>query len=1221
MPALSCNGIALFLLVALLLFLCLPLFSQGSQGTINGGVFDTTGGAIAGAKVSITDVARGVTRNLITDEAGKYVAPSLTTGTYTVRAEASGFRTTQRENVLVEVGSNIRVDLTLAPGEQTQTITVTEEVPAIDTTSAALGGTVSNQAILALPLNGRNFIRLLELRPGVVTIPGLSSASSSSNGRRLGADVILIEGITQFDMAMPNNIINGSGKGSGGDSSAQIPVDAIQEFNTQQNPPAEYGWRDGSVVNVGIKSGTNSFHGTAWAFGRDSKATDAANYFTRQVTPATLEQFGATAGGRILKDKLFWFTSYEGLRIKISSANSIKIPSSISIGDPNLSLFDACIALGRSNVNPLSALLAGMNDPASCKISPASDTVENLFPYNPTSNNLFYPGNPAKQPQNNGLAKLNWNLNERNQLTGFYFVSKATHYNGGSLQPYWSAIGIEDAAEIAGSWTWTPNSAWANELRAGMAWNSGNAVMADHNVLVSDPWPKGYGIPTGITDPRAGGFPNITFTNISGLTLGATAKTGQRGPQGQLTFRDAVSYLHGNHSFKFGFEHVLAVFDNSSTASMQGVFVFPDLKSFLQGSPTSGNATVGNPELRLRTRWYAGFVQDTWRVTSRLTLTPGLRYEYIGPPHEKDNQLGAFDPSAPGGLVQVGPGLPRSALYNAEKKNFSPRLGLAWDIRGNGKTVLRSAISRLSALPATTAITLATPFAASRPENGINLSGTDINQKALASVNYVAWNLTGPLFPTAPSTGIYCSSVPQGPLPANPCGTGATDPNFREPKSLQWNLDIQQAITSRLALDIAYVGNHGYDETYDYDLNGVPVGTGWNTPWTAAQLAAQTGAPNTRLKAQDVGFTSAQICLGQAAAAGGDPAGVCKVNTAAIAAARPFAAKYPWLTYAPQATFGGHSNYNALQVTVDQRAVHGLSFLVAYTYGHALDTWSVLGQGTMISADQSNPNLLYGASDQDIRHRFRFSPTWILPGRKTPRWAAQMLEGWALSGGLSLQTGLPWAAVDQTKDDFVGTGENTNRIVPTPNSGVFQTWNFSGPRSAFDSSNIPIPCYGKLSGCTAFSSAPAEIQAACNNAATAPYAGNPTLQALALQSLANNACYIRGFGILTPPAYGTNGNAGRNSFRGPGFNNVDLSVSKTWRVGERYSAQFRAEFFNFFNHPTIGRVYTGTNPWSDPSGGVGGNFGYATQTPDAASNPVLGSGGPRHIQFGLKLIF
>ena len=256
------SAVVVILLVVALLSASLPVFSQGSQGQIQGGVFDSSGGSIAGAKVTVTDVARGATRTLTTDESGQYTAPALITGTYTVRAEASGFRGLERSNVLIEVGANIRVDLTLTPGEQTQTITVTEEVPAIDTTSATLGGTVSNQAIEALPLNGRNFLRLLELRPGVVSRPGDGSGSTSSNGRRLGADVLLVEGITQFDMATSNSLINGTGKGGFADASNMLPLDAIQEFNTQQNAPAEYGGRDGSVGNVSNKSGTNSLHGS-----------------------------------------------------------------------------------------------------------------------------------------------------------------------------------------------------------------------------------------------------------------------------------------------------------------------------------------------------------------------------------------------------------------------------------------------------------------------------------------------------------------------------------------------------------------------------------------------------------------------------------------------------------------------------------------------------------------------------------------------------------------------------------------------------------------------------------------------------------------------------------------------------------------------------------------------------------------------------------------------
>src|SRR4029077_9701985 len=252
----------------------LPLFSQAAVGTILGGVFDSSGGAIAGAQVTIIDVARGTTRALTTDSAGQYTAPSLLSGTYTVRAQAQGFQTVERTNVLLEVAQDVRIDLRLSPGAQAQTVTVTAEVPAIDTTNSTLGGTVTNQAVGSLPLVTRNFLDLLQLRPGVVNVPGNPTATTT-NGRRTGADVLLIEGVTQFDLATSNVLINGSQKGGAVD---ELPLDSVQEFSSQQNPQAEYGWRDGSAVNLAVKSGTNNIHGSAYAFGRDASVTDARQF-------------------------------------------------------------------------------------------------------------------------------------------------------------------------------------------------------------------------------------------------------------------------------------------------------------------------------------------------------------------------------------------------------------------------------------------------------------------------------------------------------------------------------------------------------------------------------------------------------------------------------------------------------------------------------------------------------------------------------------------------------------------------------------------------------------------------------------------------------------------------------------------------------------------------------------------------------------------------------
>ena len=1164
------------LAIGFLILLPLTLFSQGSQGAIQGAVFDSSGANIPGATVTITDVDRGTTRVLISDEAGQYAATGLTAGTYKVRAELTGFAPIERTNVRVEVGNNTRVDLTLMPGGQTETITITDEAAAVNTTTATLGGIVSNQEIASLPLNGRNFFRLLELRPGVVTVPGVGAGSSSSNGRRLGADVLLVEGITQFDMATSNNLINGSGKGAGGDASNMLPLDAIQEFNTQQNAPAEYGWRDGSIVNVGIKSGTNALHGSAYGFYRDSKLTDASNFFTHSITPSFLRQFGGTLGGPILRDKLFWFAGFEGLRVSINNINFVQIPSSIGLtpANPGLSMVDACNSIKRAGgtINALSAQIAGLN-PATCVVSPASSSFESLFPFNPTTSSLFYPGTPTSQPLNNGLAKVDFNATQRNHISFFYYDSQATSLGNGTVQPYWSTTGISKTREITGGWTWTPTSVWVNELRAGWAGALGDSEPADVGKLPSDPYPTGYSVNTGVTKREFGGFPLISFD--SGIaSLGVSAKAGIRGPQGQFNVRDSVSNLRGSHNFKFGFEHVFVVFDDGSHANASGTVDFADLSNFLAGTPVSGSILNGNPDERLRMRWYAGFFQDTWRVSPRVTLTPGIRYEYDGPPHELDNKLGFFDPDFAGGIQRVG--VDRNRLYNAEKFNFQPRIGVAWDMHGDSKWVIRTGISKLSSFPAISALTGATPFGANLPSIGINRSGTPANTQypnPLAfTANQIAWNTTGPIFPIQNAAGPSCTV-------AVPCGTFATDPNFKRPKSVQWTLDVQRAITNRLTLDIAYVGNHGYDETRSIDLNAVPVGTGW-TP----------AAVNT--------------CI---------TTGTCRTDMNAIIAARPYNSQFPFYNYIVRTTSGFYSNYNGLQVTMEARNFHGVTFLTAYTYAHALDFWSKSSAGTQIAADPTNPRLQYGNSDQDVRHRFRFSPTYALPQWKTK---GQMFEGWTISGVVALQSGFPWGAIDPTRNDWAGTAENLNAVVATPNSGTLMPWNFYGARSAFNATNVPIPCYGRLNGCTAFASAPQEIQALCTTAAMAPYS-DATHQALAVRALQNNACYVRNGGVVTPPAYGTIGNAGRNTFWGPPFKNVDVSVAKLWRVTERTRAEFRAEFFNIFNHPNFGPPSSTT-----PTAGVTGGFGYALATPDAAgNNAVLGQGGPRHIQFGLKVAF
>src|SRR5712692_8192704 len=351
------------------LLLCLPLFSQGSSGRILGTITDQSGGVISGATVTVTDTERGVTKTLITNEPGEFNAPNLIPGAYKVRAEAKGFKTIERQNIVLEVGKEIRVDLSPQPGDQVQTITITESIPLVETTNATLGGTLNNADINDLPLNGRNYQYLLNLRPGVMIQPGGGPWTQSTNNIRPDESAWMVDGVMNANFYDARPVTGSSSYIT--DGATILPIDAIQEFNLEENPKAEYGWKPGAVVNVGIRSGTNTLHGTGYAFGR-SDAFDARNIFNPDLKsafnkcapppngipaacdklPTELKQFGGVVGGPIKKDKLFFFAGYEGLRDLIGNAFASTVPATGSLpgGDPANSMVDAITALQKAGV-------------------------------------------------------------------------------------------------------------------------------------------------------------------------------------------------------------------------------------------------------------------------------------------------------------------------------------------------------------------------------------------------------------------------------------------------------------------------------------------------------------------------------------------------------------------------------------------------------------------------------------------------------------------------------------------------------------------------------------------------------------------------------------------------------------------------------------------------------------------------------------------------------
>src|SRR5215469_16730320 len=322
---------------------CNPLLSQGSSGRIFGNITDQSGGSVAGAMVTVTDIDRGTSRTMTTDLAGAYSAPNLTPGTYAVRVEFQGFKIVDRRDIPLGVAQEIRVDLSLEPGQQTQTVTVTGEPPAINTTSAELGGTLQNEVINDLPLNGRNFENLLDLRPGVTKYPGNSGWTQSTNGMRPHDNYFMVDGINSNDPWMAQSVMNAVM--AGGDAGTILPIDAIDEFKTQLNPRAEFGWKPGAVVNVGVKSGTNGLHGTAYAYGRNN-SWDARNFWEQATDPVaehSLEQFGGSLGGPIRKDKLFFFGNFEQQRYIIGNPVQHKVPiTAAAVGSATQNLIGAC---------------------------------------------------------------------------------------------------------------------------------------------------------------------------------------------------------------------------------------------------------------------------------------------------------------------------------------------------------------------------------------------------------------------------------------------------------------------------------------------------------------------------------------------------------------------------------------------------------------------------------------------------------------------------------------------------------------------------------------------------------------------------------------------------------------------------------------------------------------------------------------------------------------
>jgi hypothetical protein len=1251
----------IFLLsVALSLTLfCSPLFSQGSNGRILGAITDQSGGVVVGATVTIIDKDRGVARTLTTDDAGEYNAPNLIPGTYTVRADAKGFSRLDRENLEVGVGKEVRVDLTLQPGTQAQTVVVTESLPMIETTNATLGGTLESTQIQDLPLNGRNFQSLLGLRPGVMLQPGGGSFTQSTNNIRPDESVWMVDGVINENTYDGRPLAGVSSPIS--DGATILPIDAIQEFNLEENPKAEYGWRPGAVVNVGIKSGTNSLHGTAYAFGR-SDAFNARNFFNVAETNGTclpnpslpaqcnklsqqLEQFGATVGGPIKKDKLFFFGGYEGLRSNIQNAFGTQVPYTASqsvnasncvtvTGDCAGSMVDAIRDLQANGITPNPVSLALLGCPSGT-LTAASTCTGGLIANAPTNSTNYLSTFPNINQSDNGIGKIDYRINDKNQLTGTFFGAE---YNGnGEDDPevnplFLSSVPIHSWTNVD-NWIWTPNSRWVNDLRFSYQkftyWYTLAAADAakpvDGSGLTGG---SGYPLNTGVT--TTGGLPNIAIGSFGGNSpghlLGAQRGPSVTGPGPFFDVQDDVSYLLGKHTLKFGGEY--AHLEADSVAESRGKLNFTTggvaiqgastpLEDFFAGrtntapNPAGASVTTGG----IQSRKYldssvAGFIQDDWRPTHKLIFNLGLRYSYQPPFTEANGQVGGWRPGV--GLVQQGVNV--KTLFNPDYKDFSPRVGFAWDVTGNGTTVVRGGASLIY-----TTFVVVNYLGSNGQQNNFGLSmattptgACNTNKRVPAgqtcaefggqtllaggNIANAGYNLSGATLSATsaifPNVSTLVPNCGNSPFSSNRCGTLGVDANLKVPYVANWNLDIQHAFNRNLSLEVAYVANRGSRLIGFRDINQPTLGAGYclNTPLTPEQIAGDcSGGP---LPANSVsGFAELQARPFWDATAGSlqnQHLGVINVM-------------------ANQSL----SNYNSLQLTLTERAYHGLTFVAGYTYGHGLDDGSLNRYG-MLPQNSQDVKAEYASSDFDIRHHFSFTTSYDIPGKKG---YGQLLEGWKLNAIITIQSAQAWNVDDYT-NDFSGTGETADR------------WDFFGNPSDFKDSSRTIPY-------CSFSGAPSVATATCvqtdglyGQRISLPSSLAQKCLAVApdMSTLQIGGCYVDGNSVLAPPTLGTFGTMGRNIFRDNGFKNVDFSVFKNFTFRERFAAQFRAEVFNLFNHPLVGNPYgasasiTGQGTPMDIS--ASNRFGCGCATPDVlAGSPIVSSGSSRVMQLGLKLTF
>ena len=747
--------------------------AQTFRGTILGTVTDQNGAVVAGAKVTIKNTSTGLERSTTTDDEGNYTVPELPIGPYEVRVDQSGFVSSVVSNVAVEVASERRVDVKLNVAGTETVVTVATNVQ-VETTTNTLGGTITTRAAEDLPINGRDFTKFLTMVPGATGDPSGATDSPgsfglfSANGNRGRANNYLLDGTDMNDGYRNLPAINEAGVF--GTPATILPIEAISEAAILSNFEAEYGRNSGAIVNIVTKSGTNDFHGSLFEFFRNNKL-DARNFFNPKPDPQTQfrnNQFGGSLGGPIKRNKTFFYFAYEGQRERVGLNSTARVPDPREIA-----------ALGGPTNEVIARLLARNPWPAPNRPLPLFDNTgePNLFVTTPASNDV-----------DSLIGKIDHSFNKDNTLTGRYFFGTSDQsfplaILAGNILPGYNTTTPTTVHLVSISYLKIISPTKVNEFRFGYNRFDEGFFPEDNDFD-----PRTIGLNTGITNDQDFGLPQIRIQDDLGIAnIGATLSVPRARVDSNFHIIDNFSWKRGSHDLKFGYEFRRTTVDQFFDAGYRGRLDFGSLEDFLSGTLSGGRQARGNSNRFTFQNSHATYLQDTFRWSPQLTFNLGLRWDYFGVIDERDHLLSNFDPVA--GLVQVGsPGLPR--LYDRDWNNFSPRLGLAWNVNGNGKTVVRAGWGLFYDAFSQDFFAGQLPFNTFNPGPAFNPVGPAPVLFSFSTVPEIENNV--PIFTDFLDSDVF-----------------AVDPNLRTPYIQNYNLNIQRELFRNGVLEVGYVGSTG----------------------------------------------------------------------------------------------------------------------------------------------------------------------------------------------------------------------------------------------------------------------------------------------------------------------------------------------------------------------------------------------------------------------------